>query len=275
MQAHPEPLFLADDGTYVDVTDFVRFELDHQDIRYGVLDLIVTFVYRGRRERCYLLHFFPVDAVKENVHTPFPEWTEGFEFPPALLKLRAVIDDAIIPLYHQGCIAINTRGATIYGTKRTRLRRLILHIQHHESHLLTVLAEAVSARPIAENVDPFDVFLQTCPFSASLPRRVGFWSTTDRQQQHVLRVDTQPTAQPPPQRHTDHAHHQIESALHARVQSLHALVQEIEQTVDSLPHDVQGALLTPLTDLHTQLCGLVYVAWLISLLHPHADDHDQ
>ena len=32
MQAHPEPLFLADDGTYVDVTDFVRFELDHQDI---------------------------------------------------------------------------------------------------------------------------------------------------------------------------------------------------------------------------------------------------
>ena len=132
MQAHPEPLFLADDGTYVDVTDFVRFELDHQDIRHGVLDLIVTFVYRGRRERCYLLHFFPVDAVKENVHTPFPEWTEGFEFPPALLKLRAVIDDAIIPLYHQGCIAINTRGATIYGTKRTRM---ILHIQHHESHL--------------------------------------------------------------------------------------------------------------------------------------------
>ena len=147
--------------------------------------------------------------------------------------------------------------------------------QHHESHLLTVLAEAVSARPIAENVDPFDVFLQTRPFSASLPRRVGFWSTTDRQQQHVLRVDTQPTAQPPPQRHTDRAHHQIESALHARVQSLRALVQEIEQTVDSLPHDVQGALLTPLTDLHTQLCGLVYVAWLISLLHPHADDHDQ
>ena len=275
MQAHPEPLFLADDGTYVDVTDFVRFELHHQDIRYGVLDLIVTFVYRGRREQCYLLHFFPVDAVRENVNTPFPEWTEGFEFPPALLKLRAVVDDAIIPLYHQGCIAINTRGATIYGTKRTRLRRMILHIQHHESHLLTVLAEAVSARPIAENVDPFDIFLQTRPFSASLPRRVGFWSTTDRQQQHVLRVDTQPAAQPPPQRHTERAHHQIESALHARVQGLHALVQEIEQTVDYMPHDVQGVLLTPLADLHTQLCGLVYVAWLLSLLHPHADDHDQ
>ena len=42
-----------------------------------------------------------------------------------------------------------------------------------------------------------------------------------------------------------------------------------------MPHDVQGVLITPLADLHTQLCGLVYVAWLLSLLHPHADDHDQ
>ena len=58
MQTHPEPVFLADDGTYVDVTDFVRFELHHKDIRYGVLDLIVNFVYRGRRAQCYLLHFF-------------------------------------------------------------------------------------------------------------------------------------------------------------------------------------------------------------------------
>ena len=275
MQTHPEPVFLADDGTYVDVTNFVRLELHHKDIRYGVLDLIVNFVYRGQRAQCYLLHFFPVDAVKENVHTPFPEWTEGFEFPPALLKLRATVEGAIIPLYHQGCIAINTRGATTYGTKRTRLRRMILHIQHHESHLLTVLAEAVNARIFTENADPLDIFLQTRPLSGSLPRRVGFWSHDDRQRQQALRVDTQPTEQAAPQRHTERAHHQIESALHARVQGLHALVQEIEQTVDYMPQDVQGALLTPLADLHSQLCGLVYVAWLLSLLHPHADDHDQ
>ena len=56
------------------------------------------------------------------------------------------------------------------------------------------------------------------------------------------------------------------------MQGLHALVQEIEQTVDYMPQDVQGALLTPLADLHSQLCGLVYVAWLLSFLHPHADD---
>ena len=174
MQPQPEPLFLADDGTYVDVTDFVRFELSHGDIRYGVLDLIVHFTYRGRRAQCYLLHFFPVGAVKENANTPFPEWTEGFEFPPALLKLRATVEGAIIPLYHQGCIAINTRGATTYGTKRTRLRRMILRIQHHENHLLTVLAESVSARIFTENTDPLDIFLQTRPFSGSLPRRVGF-----------------------------------------------------------------------------------------------------
>ena len=42
-----------------------------------------------------------------------------------------------------------------------------------------------------------------------------------------------------------------------------------------IPLSQQGALLTPLTDLHSQLCGLVYVAWLLSLLRPRADDHDQ
>ena len=74
MQTHPEPLFLADDGTYVDVTDFVRFELPTWGYSvWGFLDLIVHFIYRGRRAQCYLLHFFPVDAVKENVNTPFPE----------------------------------------------------------------------------------------------------------------------------------------------------------------------------------------------------------
>ena len=117
--------------------------------------------------------FFPVDAVKENVHTPFPEWTEGFEFPPALLKLRATVEGAIIPLYHQGCIAINTRGATTYGTKRTRLRRMILHIQHHESHLLTVLAQAVNARILAENADPLIFSYRHAPCQA--PSR-GEWA---------------------------------------------------------------------------------------------------
>ena len=275
MQPQPEPLFLADDGTYVDVTNFVRFELNHGDIRYGVLDLIVQFAYQGHRAQCYLLHFFPVDTVKQNVKPTFPEWTEGFQFPPALLKLRATVEGAIIPLYHQGCIAINARGATTYGTRQTLLRRMILHIQHHEDHLLTVLANAVQAREITTDTDPLDAFLQTRPFPGSLPRRAGFWTFTDRQQQQVLRVDTQPMAQAPPQRHVERTHHQIESALHARVQGFHALVRDIEQTVDYMPHDVQGALLTPLTDLRSQLCGLVYVAWLLSLLRPQADDHDQ
>ena len=144
-------------------------------------------------------------------------------------------------------------------------------MQHHESHLLTVLAELVSVRVLTENTDPLDIFPQTRSFSGSLPRRVGFWTAADGQQQQGLRVDTQPAEQVPPQRQTERTHHQIESALHARVQGLHALVQEIEQTVDYMPQDVQGALLTPLADLHFQL----YVAWLLSLLHPHADDHDQ
>ena len=139
--------------------------------------------------------------------------------------------------------------------------------QHHEDHLLTVLADTVPAREIATNMDPLEAFLQTRPFPGSLPRRVGFWTFTDKQQQQVLRVDPRSMAQAPPQR-------QVETTLHARVQGLHALVHDIEQTVDDMPHDVQGALLTPLTDLHSQLCGLVCVAWLLSLMHPQADDHE-
>ena len=44
-QQQQEPLLLADDGTYVDVAQFVRFELNHDDMRYGVLDLVVQFSY--------------------------------------------------------------------------------------------------------------------------------------------------------------------------------------------------------------------------------------
>ena len=135
---------------------------------------------------------------------------------------------------------------------------MVLHIQHHEEALLTVLANAVPARMAAENMDPIDAFLQTRPFPGSLPRRAGFWTFTDRQRQPPLRVDTQPMEQAPPQRNVERTHHQFETALHARVQTLHALVQDIEQTVDQLPPDVQDALLTPLTDLYSQLCGLVY-----------------
>ena len=133
----------------------------------------------------------------------------------------------------------------------THLEAKALKRQHHESHLLTVLAEAVNARILTESADPLDIFLQTRPLSGSLPRRVGFWSHDDRQRQQALRVDTQPTEQAAPQRRTERTHHQIESALHARVQGLHALVQEIEQIVDYMPQDVQGALLTPLADLHS------------------------
>ena len=103
MQRQQEPLFLAEDGTYVDVTNFVRFELNHEDIRYGVLDLVVQFPYKGQRVQCYLLHFFPVDTVTQNVKSPFPAWTEGFEFPPALLKLRASIEGTILPLSRHTC----------------------------------------------------------------------------------------------------------------------------------------------------------------------------
>ena len=116
-----------------------------------------------------------------------------------------------------------------------------------EAWFMTTLERRQVSRLMNKLPDPLDAFLQTRPFPGSLPRRAGFWRFTDRQQQQVLRVDTQPMAQAPPQRHVERTHHQIESALHARVQGFHALVHDIEQTVDYMPHDVQGALLTPLT----------------------------
>ena len=45
------------------------------DIGQGVLDLVVQFPYKGQHAQCYLLHFFPVDTVAENVKSAFPNWT--------------------------------------------------------------------------------------------------------------------------------------------------------------------------------------------------------
>ena len=54
------------------------------------------------------------------------------------------------------------------------------------------------------------------------------------------------------------------------MQGFHALAHDIEQTIDYMPHDVQGALLTSLTDLHSQ----PRVRCLVTLpLAP--DDHEQ
>ena len=52
-QQQQEPFLLEDDGAPVDVTQFVRFELNHDNIRYGVLDLVVQFSYTGNRAQCY------------------------------------------------------------------------------------------------------------------------------------------------------------------------------------------------------------------------------
>lgn len=63
----------------------------------SILDLVVQFAQNGHRAQRYLLHFFPVETVKENVEQTFPEWTERVHFPPALLKLRARLEESIIP----------------------------------------------------------------------------------------------------------------------------------------------------------------------------------
>ena len=255
LQPLQEPIQLEDDGEPVNVTQFVRFELERNDIRYGVLDVTVQCSYRGGRAQCYLLHFFPVDSVKEKCKPTDPEWTEGFSFPPALQKLTISHEGSTIQLFHQECIAINTRGATIYGANRSYLRRMMLRIKYHEEPLLVYLAELAPSRPVVRENDPLNAFLQTRPFPAALPRRPGFWTVTDRSRRPPIRIDAQSTERELPQRYTGRAHHQIETALYDRVQALQTVVEDIEQTVEQLPPDVQGALITPLATLRAQLCA--------------------
>ena len=111
---------------------------------------------------------------------------------------------------------INTRGATIYGSNRSYLRRMIMHIQYHEDPLLAHLAENVRSRPVGRDADPLNAFLQRRPFPAAQPRRPGFWTTNDRSQRPLIRIDAQPTEQEHSRRNIGRAHHQIETALYDR-----------------------------------------------------------
>ena len=130
-----------------------------------------TSLYNSHTNRapCYLLHFFPVDTVKQNVRPTFQVWTEGFTVPPALLKLTVTLEGSTIQLYHQGCIAINTRGATVYGSKRTLVRRMIMHVQYHEEPLSTLLENTVPAREATQDMDPPRRFPADAPLSRYTP----------------------------------------------------------------------------------------------------------
>ena len=116
MQQQQEPLLLVEDGTYVDVTHFVRFELAHNDIRCGVLDLVVQFNYKGQPAQFYLLHFFPVDTVTQNVKPTFPEWTEGICFPPALFFFPRVRT----PCGHGAQVIVEGREEQTDGGERNK-----------------------------------------------------------------------------------------------------------------------------------------------------------
>ena len=89
-----------------------------------------------------------------------------------------------------------------------------MHIQYHEDPLLEHLADIVPSRPVRRDADPLNAFLQRRPFPASQPRRTGFWTTNDRSQRPLIRIDAQPTEQEHSQRDTGRTHHQIETALY-------------------------------------------------------------
>lgn len=144
----------------------------------------------------------------------------------------------------------------------------------HEEPLLRHIEATVPGRAVRIEDDPLNAFLQSRPFHDSLPRRVGFWTTTDRNKRPPIRVGEQTVSQEPVQRDTARMQHQVETALYERVQSLKEVVEDIEQTIPQLPYDVQQALTAPLANLYTQLSGLIYFAWIFAQIHPQADDND-
>ena len=89
----------------MDVTPYVRFETGHEDINYGVLDVNVRFTHDQRAVSCYLLHFFPLGQVDQSHKRAIDGWAEGFNFPPALLKLSVFHENLTIFPFQKQCIA--------------------------------------------------------------------------------------------------------------------------------------------------------------------------
>lgn len=69
-------------------------------------------------------------------------------------------------------------------------------------------------------------------------------------------------------------HHQVDTALFQRAQAMIQSLEEIEQVLILAPPEVQAHSVAPLTTLHAELSGLLFIALLKAQIHPDADDQD-
>ena len=59
-----------------------------------------------------------------------------------------------------------------------------------------------------------------------------------------------------------------------RVQAVIASLQALEPLVPQIPAEVRHRMLEPLNNLHADLNGLLFTAFLLASIHPDADDCD-
>ena len=95
-----EPVSL-DVGNNVDVTPYVRFEANHSDINYGVLDIQVCFMHERSKTNVYF-------ALAENYdkNGTLPQgWNDNFPLPSALTKMIVHYQGRTINVCVQNCLA--------------------------------------------------------------------------------------------------------------------------------------------------------------------------
>ena len=259
----PEPVSLDIDG-FVDVSAYVRLEETCQDIHYGVLDIQVNFHHEGSLMNVYMLHFFALEENYPRCAAGVQGWKDGFPFPSALTKMRVKYQERWINVCTQQCLAINDRGVSVYGSNKGYRWRMVHHILYHEQPLLSLMANnaaALSRSPIGW---PPVTWLWMRPPGVA-PRQMA--RRRAEPDPHISAAETG-------QRFTAREHHRVDTALYNRVQAMLVSLQDVERLLPSMPTPVQHSMHLPLTRVHADLNGLLFVAYLLASIHPNSDDFD-
>ena len=69
-------------------------------------------------------------------------------------------------------------------------------------------------------------------------------------------------------------HHQLDTAMFQRVQAMIASLQALDPLLPLVPTEIQRVMLESAGDLHAELNGLLFTAFLFASIHPNADDYD-
>ena len=146
--------------------------------------------------------------------------------------------------------------------------------------VLPALKQSFKKMGFPMSIDTLNAFLQTRPFEV-LPRNPGDWTVRDQERRlrvhpgaHGGELFPDYDAYPIRRRRLAREHHQVDTALHERAQAMMNSLDDIEQALNLLPPDIQTNLIAPLTTLHAELSGLLFVALLLAQIHPDADDQD-